>query len=170
MPKKNKSQPKIAGAPSSTREIRVNYQPHGKEVRTKENPDSTDQLTPAWQFHRCDHDHELWGWEKLAHEDFIKIIKDHLHSFEGMTWTQIKQAAGGRSSGTNSHPLPIQGFVKGAVKRLEELKLDDVSELFSLRLNNTLRLYGIKDGRVLRFIWHDPYHGTKDGAYPTSKK
>lgn len=170
MSKKSKLQPKIANLPLNGREARVNYHPHAKEIRTKENPDSTDQSTPAWQFHRCDQNHELWGWEKLAHEDFINIVKEHLHSFENMTWTQIKQAAGGRSSGTNSHPLPIEGFVKDAIKRLQELKLDDISELFSLRLNNTLRLYGIKDGRVLRFIWHDPYHGTKDGAYPTTKK
>jgi hypothetical protein len=170
MSKKNKSQPKMAYAPSNNREVRANYQPQAKEVRTKENPDSTDQLTPAWQFHRCDQDHDLWGWEKLSEKEFIKIIRDHLHSFENMTWNTIKQASGGRASGTNSHPLSIEGFAKNAIKRLQELKLDDISELFSLRLNNTLRLYGIKDGRVLRFIWHDPHHGTKSGAYPTSKK
>ena len=167
---KNKSQPKIAQSPSSTREARAHHQPHSKEVRTKENPDSTDQLTPAWQFHRCDREHALWGWEKLPNEEFIKIIKDHLHGFENMTWVTIKQASGGRKSGTNSHPLPIEGFAKDAIKRLQDLKLDDISELFSLRLNNTLRLYGIKDGRVLRFIWHDPHHGTKSGAYPTQKR
>ena len=167
---KNKSQPKMAQAPSSAREARAYHQPHSKEVRTKENPDSTDQLTPAWQFHRCDREHSLWGWEKLPNEEFIKIIKDHLHSFENMTWVTIKQASGGRKNGTNSHPLPIEGFAKDAIKRLQELKLDDIAELFSLRLNNTVRLYGIKDGRVLRFIWHDPHHGTKNGAYPTSKR
>lgn len=47
MSKKNKSQPKMAYAPSNNREVRANYQPQAKEVRTKENPDSTDQLTPA---------------------------------------------------------------------------------------------------------------------------
>jgi len=86
-----------------------------------------------------------------------------------MSWSELKQAAGGRSSGTNNHSLPVDEFVKKAKKRLEELKLDDHDELFSLRLNNTLRLYGIRDGRVLRFVWHDPHHGTDNGAYPTKR-
>lgn len=37
MPKKNKSQPKIASAPSSGREVRANFKPHSKEVRTRKN-------------------------------------------------------------------------------------------------------------------------------------
>ena len=125
MSKKNKIQPKIAHAPDNNREIRTQYQPHNKEIRSKENPDSTDQLTPAWQFHRCDQDHQLWGWDKLPHDDFIKIIREHLYSYENMTWSQIKQAAGGRSKGTNNHPLPVEGFVKKAIARLQQLKLDD---------------------------------------------
>lgn len=147
--------------------VRSHFQSSGKEVRTKENPGSTDHQTPAWQFNLCDKDHELWGWEKLKPMDFISLIRQHLHSFENMVWSQIKQAAGGRSSGTNSHPLAIEEFAIHAKKRLQQLNLDDIDELFSLRLTNTLRLYGIRDGRVLKFIWHDPYHGSKDGAYPT---
>ena len=166
---KNKKQiPKSAYNPTS-RQPRIEHEPNsGKQVRAKENPGSTDHQTPAWQFHRCDEDHSLWGWGKLTEKQHLDIIKS-LHGFERTTWTQIKQAAGGRSSGTNSHPLPIDGFNKNAIKRLQELKLDDIDELFSLRLNNTLRLYGIKDGRVLRFIWHDPHHGSTQGAYPTKK-
>lgn len=139
-----------------------------QQIRAKENPGTTDHQTPAWQFHRCDEEHSLWGWSKLKDCEHLEIIKS-LHAFEKMPWNQIKQAAGGRSSGTNSHSLPVDGFIKEAQKRLEQLKLDDNDELFSLRLNNTLRLYGIRDGRVLRFVWHDPYHGSKDAAYPTKK-
>ena len=110
----------------------------------------------------------MWGWAKLDSNEHLNVIRS-LHGFEKMSWSQLKQAAGGRSSGTNSHPLPIGGFSNTALKRLQDLKLDDVDKLFSLRLNNTLRLYGIRDGRVLRFIWHDPHHGKKTGAYPTKK-
>jgi hypothetical protein len=166
MPKKKNQTPKIAHTPTSG-QPRIGHEPNtGKQVRARENPGSTDHQTPAWQFHRCDEDHSLWGWKKLSDKEHIELIKS-LHGFEKMPWSQIKQAAGGRSSGTNNHPLPIDKFNKDALKRLEELKLDDTDELFSLRLNNTLRLYGIRDGRVLRFIWHDPHHGSKDGAYPT---
>ncbi len=168
MSKKDKRQPKIASSPQG-KEVRAQYQPHGREVRARENPGSTDHLSPAWQFHLCDTDHELWGWGKLEPKEFITLITQHLQNNEKMTWGQIKQAAGGKSSGTNSHPVPMSGFITHAQKRLRELKLDGYEELFSLRLNSTLRLYGIRDGRVLRFIWHDPHHGSKDGAYPTKK-
>lgn len=165
MSKKDKRQPKIASAPHG-KEVRAHYQPHSREARTKENPGSTDHLSPAWQFHLCDKEHELWGWGKLKSDEFIRVITQHLQDHEKMTWGQIKQAAGGRSSGTNSHPVPTSGFINDAQKRLRELKLDGYEELFSLRLNNTLRLYGIREGRVLRFVWHDPHHGSKQGAYP----
>jgi hypothetical protein len=56
--------------------------------------------------------------------------------------------------GTHNHPLPVEGFVKKAIARLQQLKLDDISELFSLRLNNTLRLYGIRDERIMMGIKH----------------
>lgn len=160
------NKPKVVQNPGD-RKSRAQHQPNGNRVAVKENPGSTDHQTPAWQFNLCDKDHELWGWGKLKPLDFIGLIRQHLHSFENMAWSQIKQAAGGRSSGTNSHPLAIEGFAIHAKKRLQQLNHDDVDELFSLRLTNTLRLYGIRDGRVLKFIWHDPYHGSKDGAYPT---
>jgi hypothetical protein len=150
------------------KEPKTEYDPISREARARENPGSTECQTPAWQFHRCDEEHSLWGWAKLNSSEHLKIIKS-LHGFEKMSWTQIKQAAGGRSSGTNNHVLSIDRFAKNALKRLQDLKLDDIDELFSLRLNNTLRLYGIRDGRVLRLIWHDPHHGTKNGAYPTKK-
>lgn len=138
---KNKS-PRAAYNPPN-RQPRISHEPNcGQQVRTKENPGSTENLTPAWQFHRCDENHPLWGWSKLNDSEHLKIIK-LLHGFEKMNWNQIRQAAGGRSSGTNNHSLSIDGFTKEAQKRLEHLKLDDNDELFSLRLNNTLRLYGI---------------------------
>jgi len=160
-----KKTPKAVHSPTSG-QPRIGHEPNtGKQARARENPGSTDHQTPAWQFHRCDEAHSLWGWRKLTDEEHLKIIKQ-LHNFEQTTWNQIKQAAGGKSSGTNSHSLSIDGFNKDAIKRLQDLKLDDIDELFSLRLNSTLRLYGIRDGRVLRFIWHDPHHGSTQGAYP----
>ena len=89
-----------------------------------------------------------------------------------MSWGEIKSQAGGKAegNGTNHHALPKDKFTKDAKDRLEILKLDDYEELFSLRLGNKIRLYGIKDGRVLRFIWHDPYHGENKGAYPVKKR
>ncbi len=156
---------------SNYHQPKIVHHPSEQQLRTKENPGSTDYQTPAWQFHRCDEEHEFWGWNKLAAEDRLKVIK-HLNSFETMTWSALKQQSGGKAEGrgTNHHPIPIANFTKSARNRLEVLKLDDVDELFSLRLTNTIRLYGIKDGRVLRLIWHDPHHGNNHGVCPTTKR
>jgi hypothetical protein len=131
MSKNNKHQPKVALAPHG-KEVRAHYQPHSREVRAKETPGATDHLSPAWQFHLCDKDHELWGWGKLKPHEFIEIITRQLQGHEKMTWADIKLAAGGRSSGTNSHPVPTSGLINDAQKRLRQLKLDGYEELFSL--------------------------------------
>ena len=160
-------QPKASQQPSD-KHVRTRCQPHENKAVVNQNPGSTDHETPAWQFNLCDYDHALWGWRKLSPHDFVALIHQHLRDIERMKWSDIKQAAGGRSRGTNSHPLPVVEFASDAKKRLQQLKLDDIDELFSLRLTSTLRLYGIRDGRVLKFIWHDPHHGERNkGAYPT---
>lgn len=156
-PGNNRKQPKAA------------FTPPGKSPRIENPPQNFDIETPAWQFNRCDSDHARWGWNKLSAEDRWAIITTSLAAFERMTWAEIRKQAGGKGEGkgTNHHSLAIEGFCKEARDRLRELRLDDLDELFSLRLANRTRLYGVKEGRVLRFVWHDPFHGEKTGAYPT---
>lgn len=154
---KNKS-PKIAS----------NLKPASREVRSKEHPGSTETQTLAWQFHLCDFAHNLWGWQKLSYEEHLKILQLFC-SLEKITWAELKRQAGGRTHGTNHHSLPVAEFAKTARDRLQELKLDDYSDLFSVRLNNTIRIYGIREGKALKLIWHDPYHGSEKGAYPIKK-
>ena len=80
----------------------------------------------------------------------------------------IKEAAGGKKHGTNHHSLRISELNSTARKRIVELGLDEYDKVFSLRLANTIRIYGIRDGRVMRLIWYDSSHGTKNGVCPTS--
>src|ERR1700735_3692532 len=114
MAKKDKRQPKAHYKPVD-RQVRAHHEPHGREVRVKENPGSKKHLTPAWQFHRCDEGHSLWGWGKLDGKKHLEIIKA-LHGFEKMPWSELKQASGGRSSGTNNHSLSVDEFAKKAKK------------------------------------------------------
>jgi hypothetical protein len=87
-----------------------------------------------------------------------------------MTWGELRGAAGGKSSGTNHHSLPLDALSKSAQVRLSELSLDDVDAVFSLRLTGTIRVYGIKDGRVLRVLWYDKYHGDPEKAVCPARK
>lgn len=157
---KSKKSPKWNSEPSKDKAVKQKQSPNSddKTVKYKQSPDSYDKQCPAWQFHKIDKEHTEWGWNKLNPADFIQLIHDSLCNFETMTWAEIQQAAGGRTSGNNSHFISVENCSKDAQKRLEEIGLPDCDQIFSLRITGKLRLHGIKDGRVLRFIWHDPNH------------
>jgi len=155
---KQKGQPKWAKEPSAERQPRI-----------KESPESADRQTVAWQFHRRDQEHPLWGWSKLGADGFLALLERYFCHLESMTWGEVQAATGGRREGNNNHFVPVSKMPKEAQARLVELRLDDIDDLFSMRLENALRLYGIRDGRVLRLVWHDPHHGTDRGAYPVQR-
>lgn len=142
------------------------------EVRVAEDPDRYDAMNPTWQFHRCDLEHADWGWHNVDTEALRRLLTELLPSWERMTWMEIKQQAGGRGrrGGTNHHPCPTDGFCRAAQRRLEDMRLDDLEALFSLRGQGQVRLYGILDRGVMRFVWYDPHHGEARGAYPTASR
>ncbi len=131
-------------------------------------PNSFDKQTLKIRFDLMDFDHELWGWEKLSSDQYIHFLK-FIQSLEKQTWAEIKLTAGGRAHGTNNHALEITKFNKEAQKRLHELNLDTIigDTLFSLRLNNITRVYGVRNEEFFRPIWHDPHHDQPEkAAYP----
>ena len=79
-----------------------------------------------------------------------------------MTWDEIAKATGGKKKGrgNNHHFVQVEKLTKKAKDRLVELKQEDVSELFSLRLTGQTRIYGMRDRRALKLLWYDKYHGT----------
>ena len=88
-----------------------------------------------------------------------------------MTWAAIMQASGGRARGNNNHPVQVVMLTQRAKARLAEIRQDDVSELFSLRLDSTKRIYGIRDCRALKLLWYDPYHGdNRRAVYPVQNR
>ncbi|MBA3722272.1 MAG: hypothetical protein H0W88_07715 [Parachlamydiaceae bacterium] len=133
-------------------------------------PTSFDEMTLRFQFDILDFSHELWGWETLTKEQHIHFLK-FVNSIEKLTWSEIKATAGGKSHGTNHHSLEIANFAKIAQKRLQELNLDRIAgdTLFSLRINNLTRVYGVREEEFFRPIWHDPFHDQPNkAAYPIS--
>ncbi|MFZ1917583.1 MAG: hypothetical protein WAU58_08430 [Terriglobales bacterium] len=150
---------------SKSKQPKVRESPQSGKIKTGGDPSSVDTQTIAWHFHRLDHQHEHWGWSKLSAKQWREMLTQ-LVAFEGLTWAALQAQSGGRKHGTNHHPIEINKFCAAAKSRLITLHLDDFDTLFSLRINNTLRLYGVRDGRVLQLVWHDPHHGSKHGAYP----
>jgi hypothetical protein len=146
---------------------KVREHPESRKIKVGADPASFDAQTIAWHFHRLDDPHVDWGWN-IQPTDWREVLRQ-LRAFEGLTWAKIQEQAGGRSHGSNSHMLDVSALSTNAQRRLVELKLDEYDSVFSLRMSNTLRLYGIRDGRVLQLLWRDPHHGTRRGACPTTK-
>ena len=112
-----------------------------------------------------------WGCRDIPSRVWWDEILPKLQYFESMTWAEIMRAAGGRARGTNHHFVEVEKLTKQARERLTEIGQDDVSELFSLRLDATKRIYGIRDRRALKLLWYDPHHGTNVRAvYPVQDR
>ena len=151
--------------PKHLRQPKLGAVPEERQPKLGADPESLEKQTIAWHFHRLDREHEHWGWELPA--GTWRNVLQHLISFEGLTWAALKEQAGGRTHGTNHHSIKISELNKQARDRITELHLDQYDKVFSLRISGTVRLYGIRDGRVMRLLWYDDCHGGKNGVCPT---
>ena len=125
----------------------------GKQPRTAARGDPTlhDRETIVWAFRTADLEGP-WGWRSAAAKVWWTEIPPKLRNFESMTWAEIMLAADGRAKGNNSHFVEVRNLTKDAKDRLKEKGQNDVSELFSLRLSSTVRIYGIRDRRALKLL------------------
>jgi hypothetical protein len=90
-----------------------------------------------------------FGWHILD-GNTLQEIREKLRGFESMTW--------GESVGPNNHPVATASLCKTAGDRLEEIHLDELEELFSLRLSGKERVWGVLEHNVLMLLWWDPNH------------
>lgn len=125
-----------------------------KRVSAIENPQGFLDKNPVWGFKIHDTSHPRWSIENYS---FYDVIMNKLIAFEGLAWSEIQAASGGRRNGTNNHFESVAVLSKEAQKRILELKLD-IDEVFSLRLSATERLYGIVDNGIFYILWYDPIH------------
>ena len=141
-----------------------------RSVRAVENPDAYKEDLIQWRLSSFDYGGP-WGVAALQECNWQKHISEHLKSYETMTWHQVLGASGGKKKGTNNHPLPISDLSKKAQSRLAEIGREDIDEIFSIRLEAKVRLYGIRQGAVFYFLWVDPWHDNERKAVcPSLKK
>lgn len=97
---------------------------------------------------------------------FFEKIYPKLKDLESNTWDEIRlqthRGKGGMKS--NNHLVQVGKLCEKARKRLVDLKLDDNDELYSLRLEGKIRIYGIRKENYLDIIWVDLNHE----VYPVS--
>jgi len=113
--------------------------------------------TASFSFRRYDAD-APWALSRNKKPVVDSVFKN-LHGFEQMIWTNIMQASGGRRHGTNNHDIPVSELTRDAIRRAETISLEE-SELFSLRLQGDVRLWGIiePENGCFYVIWFDPEH------------
>lgn len=100
----------------------------------------------------------------LFRNAFFEKIYPKLKIFENNTWEEIRLYTHGKNNKSNNHNVSIQNLCKEARDRLDELGYSDRSEIYSLRLEGKIRIYGFKELNYLDIIWVDFNHE----IYPTS--
>lgn len=136
---------------------------NSKLPKAVEDPQSFMGMHPTWSFKSLDNGYTKWGF--IHADDLFNDVICKLKDNEGMTWAQIFSASGGRSHGTNSHYENVSDLIPEAQKRWADLRLEEYDRVFSLRLTNFHRLYGILENGVFRIVWFDQTHE----IYPTKK-
>ena len=122
--------------------------PPGDEKRPRAIEPGVMSQTPLWSLSIIDLDGPF-AWSRFDGAGIVELLQ-RLRSYESMTWGEIE--------GAESHFVERDQCCKEARDRLVELRQDDVDTLFSFRISGRKRVWGIRDGRVLRLLWWDPEH------------
>jgi hypothetical protein len=117
------------------------------------------KMSPSWRLSMVQTVHP-WGWHELTQEE-AKTIYGRLVEYEGKTWREILV-----DDNYWNHRMECWKLCKEAKERLEELYLDDLEQLVSLRLTSLERIWGILDHNVFHLLWWDPDHL----VYPVEKR
>jgi hypothetical protein len=106
---------------------------------------------PIWSFAALDLSGPF-GWSLLERENFEPLLT-RLRAWESMTWSQIAMEGKKRN-----HSIKVADCSAAAQRRLVEISLEDIDELFSMGVQGRPRVIGILDRNVFKFLWWDPEH------------
>lgn len=90
-----------------------------------------------------------FGWHEIGKVK-LEEVRSKLANFESMTWDTIL--------GSNNHAVSLEALCTEARERLKAIRQDDIEELISLRFSGKERIWGIREGSVLKVLWWDPQH------------
>ena len=92
-----------------------------------------------------------WSWRKTTAVE-LAMLHAKIRDFETMTADEVF----GPNRG-NKH-IPVGNLAAQARDRLENLGLDDLDDLYELRLGGRTRLWGFRQSNVIHVLWWDPDH------------
>lgn len=94
----------------------------------------------------------------LDENPFWSEIYTKIRHFETNTWHIIERERHGKKGKSKHHYISISDIISTAQKRLQKLDLDDVDQLFSIRLKGKLRIWGIRTFSYFKVLWFDFNH------------
>ena len=150
-----RNNPKVAKAP------KLSVRPGDPEVRVDPRYIGDNGRKVSWQLGAVDWAGP-WGRKSFDDQDVVSFISEHIRSFESMTWNELPQK--------QHHSIEVSKLNTCARQRLEKINQNDVDEIFSLRLQGQFRIYGIREGSILKVLWFDRSHGDSDTCVCRSRK
>lgn len=94
----------------------------------------------------------------LKENPFWSEFYSKIRHFETNLWQIIEREGYGKKGKTKHHYISVSDIIPEAQKRLEQLKLDDVEELYSIRLSGEIRIFGIRKFNYFQVLWFDLKH------------
>lgn len=137
---------------------------NGKKT-TQKISTSNDNQRIIWMFTRIDNDGPFKF--SVQRDDFNPtLILDKIINYSSMTWQQILRQTHDKGKSKN-HNLDYKGLSAEAKERIKAKQLDDYTEcLYSIALNNLIRVVGIREEEKFYVLWYDPKHE----VYPSRKR
>ncbi len=130
-----------------------------KQPKHSYEPTSWKGFNLSWQFNLLDMDTPWCKKYFKSQSDFYTDLLPILKQFECINWFDLDKHTHGYKGKSKHHNVDINDICQQAQKRLSELKLDEYSDqLFSLRINATFRIWGIRESGYLKILWFDPEH------------
>lgn len=128
--------------PTSAVDVRGGRRPAAVEA-------PSDRTTLSWRFGAADLEGPF-GWHRVDLATAI-YLQNKLAAFETMTWSDLINSP-------HNKRIPVEHLCRKAQERLLDLRQDDISELWELRLGGKQRIWGWRVGDVLHLLWWDPDH------------
>lgn len=127
-----------------------------ESATTTKQPKTDSSLKPSQQTpHWCFSIFDPKDWRdptKAEAEEIFRDVAVRLSEIGKRTWGEIE------SNSWRDHSVAVYKMIPEAQKRLQELSQDDVDSLWRLRSDGLQRVWGIREGRLLKILWWDPHH------------
>jgi hypothetical protein len=146
---------------SKRKVARATIAPTGEKrpaVANTPKPDEWKKIRPSWRLNGADRDGP-YCWQTQDDETKVRVL-EKLRDLDGLQWEKVLAIpkGGHTSKGTLHHEIDTKRFSGDAKARLKKCQKDDIERMKSIRITQTVRVFGIMDGPVFHLYWYDPDH------------